>query len=147
MFSWFILRREWVLESPIIIALLLIFPFILVSICLTYCSAPMLGAYIFILSYLLLGLIPWSLCSVFLCLFSQPLFHSLFYLIWVLLLLLSFHLYLCEVSFSSPSLSICMCPLFWGGFLIDNIYWGLVFVSIQPVFVFWLGHSTYLHLR
>ena len=32
-----------------------------------------------------------------------------------------------------------MCPLFWGGFLVDNIYRGLVFVSIQPVFVFWLG--------
>ena len=24
---------------------------------------------------------------------------------------------------------------------------GFVFVSIQPVFVFWLGHSTHLHLR
>jgi len=29
----------------------------------------------------------------------------------------------------------------------DNIYKGLVFVSIQPVFVFWLGHSIHLHLR
>ena len=29
-----------------------------------------------------------------------------------------------------------MCPLFWGGSLVDNIYRGLVFVSIQPVFVF-----------
>ena len=27
------------------------------------------------------------------------------------------------------------------------IYRGLVFVSIQPVFVFWLGHSTHLRLR
>ena len=32
--------------TPIIV-LLLISPFILVSICLTYCGAPMLGAYIF----------------------------------------------------------------------------------------------------
>ena len=35
-----------------------------------------------------------------------------------------------------------MCPLFQGGSLVDNIYRGVVFVSIQPVFVFWLGHST-----
>ena len=30
---------------------------------------------------------------------------------------------------------------------VDSIYRGLVFVSIQPVFVFWLGHSTHLCLR
>ena len=38
-----------VLKSPTIIVFLLISPFILVSIYLTYCSAPMLGAYIFII--------------------------------------------------------------------------------------------------
>ena len=38
-----------VLKFPTIIVLLLIYPFILVSICLTYCCAPMLGAYIFII--------------------------------------------------------------------------------------------------
>ena len=38
-----------VLKSPTIIVLLLISPFILISICLTYCGAPMLGAYIFII--------------------------------------------------------------------------------------------------
>ena len=69
------------------------------------------------------------------------------YFIWVLLLLLSFGIYMHEISFSSPSLSVCMCPLFWGGSLVDNICRGLVFVSIQPVFVFWLRHSTHLHLR
>ena len=36
-------------KSPTIIVLLLISRFILVSICLTYCGAPMLGAYIFII--------------------------------------------------------------------------------------------------
>ena len=36
-------------ESPTIIVLLLISPSILVSICLTYCGAPMLGAYVFII--------------------------------------------------------------------------------------------------
>ena len=34
-----------VLKSPTIIVLVLISPFILVSICLTYCGAPVLGAY------------------------------------------------------------------------------------------------------
>ena len=38
-----------VLKSPTTIVLLLISPFILVSICLTYCGAPMLGAYICII--------------------------------------------------------------------------------------------------
>ena len=38
-----------VLKFPTIIVLLLISPFILVSICLMYCGAPMLGAYIFII--------------------------------------------------------------------------------------------------
>ena len=38
-----------VLKSPTIIVLLLISLFTLVSICLTYCGAPMLGAYIFII--------------------------------------------------------------------------------------------------
>ena len=36
-----------------------------------------------------------------------------------------------------------MCPLFWGGSLVDNIYRGLVFVSIRPVFVFWLGLNPF----
>ena len=38
-----------VLKSPTIIVLLLISPFILVSICLTYCGAAVLGAYVFII--------------------------------------------------------------------------------------------------
>ena len=38
-----------ILKSPTIIVLLLISPFILVSICLTYCGALMLDAYIFII--------------------------------------------------------------------------------------------------
>ena len=46
-----------VLKSPTIIVLLLISPYILVSICLTYCGSPMLGAFIFIIVYLPLELI------------------------------------------------------------------------------------------
>ena len=38
-----------VLKSPTIIVLLLISSFILVSVCLTYCGAPMLGVYIFVI--------------------------------------------------------------------------------------------------
>ena len=38
-----------ILKSPTIIVLLLISPFILVSICLTYRGASMLGAYMFII--------------------------------------------------------------------------------------------------
>ena len=37
-----------VLKSPTMIVLLLISPFILVSICLTYCGVPMLSAYIYL---------------------------------------------------------------------------------------------------
>ena len=141
-----------ILKSPTIIVLLLIFPFILVSICLIYCNAPMLGVHTHTdththikLLYLLVGLIFWLLCNVLLCVFSWTWSQSLFYLMWVLLLLLSFHLHLHIISFPSPSLSVCMCPLVWGGSLVDSIYRGLIFVSIQPVF--WLGHSTHLHLR
>ena len=39
--------------------------------------------------------------------------------------------------FFQPLLSVCMCPL--GGSLVDNIYRGLVFVSIQPVFCLLVG--------
>ena len=91
-----------VLKSPTIIVLLLISPFILVNICLTYCGAPMLGAYIFIMVISSFGLILWTFCSILLCLFSQPLFQSLFYLIWVFQLLLSFGLCLHEVFFFQP---------------------------------------------
>ena len=38
-----------VLKLPTLIVLLLISPFTLASICLTYCGAPMLGAYILII--------------------------------------------------------------------------------------------------
>ena len=109
--------------------LLLISPFIFVSNCLTYCSAPMLGEYIIVRSS---SWILWLLYSVLLCLFSRPLFQSLFYLIWVLLLLLSFGLHLHEIVFSNPSLSVFMCPLFWGGCLVDSIYKGLLVGAFKP---------------
>ena len=39
-----------ILKSPTIIVLLLISSFILVSVCRTYCGAPMLGAHIIVIS-------------------------------------------------------------------------------------------------
>jgi len=60
--EWVMDRGAWrvsgVLKSPTIIVLLLISPFILVSICLTYCGAPMLGAYIFIIVISSSGIYP-----------------------------------------------------------------------------------------
>ena len=91
-----------VLKSPTIIVLLLISSFILVSICLTYWGAPMFSAYIFIIVISSLVLTLWSLCTVLLYLSSRPLFQSLFYLIWVLLLLFSFDLHLDEIFFFQP---------------------------------------------
>ena len=39
------------------------------------------------------------------------------------------------------------CPYVWNGSLVDRIYIGIVFVAIQPVYVFWLEHLIHLHLR
>ena len=44
-------------------------------------------------------------------------------------------------------LSVYMCLQVSNGFLIVFIYMGLVFVSIQPVCVFWLEHLIHLHLK
>ena len=55
-----------VLKSPTITESLSLSPFAVVTIFLIYWGAPALGAYIYLqLFYLLLELIPWSLCSVF----------------------------------------------------------------------------------
>ena len=60
---------------------------------------------------------------------------------------LSFDFHLHGIPFSIPSLSVCMGPYVWSGSLVDSIYMGLVFVSIQPVYVFWLGHLIHSRLR
>ena len=119
-----------VLKSPTIIVLLLISPF---HTCyhlpyILWCSYVrcicIYNCYFFFLD--------WS-CDHYVVSFSVS-FHKLYfkaYFIWYeyCLLLLSFSLHLCEISFSSPSLSVCMCPLFWGGFLVDSIYRDLIFFS------------------
>ena len=125
-----------VLKSPNTIVLLLISSFILVSVRRTHCGAPILGAYIFIIVILLLGLILWSLCSVLLCLFSQPLFDSLFYLIWVLRLLLSFGLRLHEIFFSSPSL------FFYFKYTVGTFILTLL-KDISPCLMIWYKNQTH----
>ena len=50
------------------------------------------------------------------------------------------------INIYAPNIGALQCVRPMKGCLVDSIYRGLVFVSIQPVFVFWLGHSTHLHL-
>ena len=48
---------------------------------------------------------------------------------------------------SSPSLSVCVSLLSWGGSLVGSICVGHVLLSIQLFYVFWLEHLIHLHLR
>ena len=57
-----------VLKSPSIVFLLSVSRFMVVCICLMYSGAPVLGACVLLLQYLLPGLISLSLCSVLPCL-------------------------------------------------------------------------------
>ena len=64
---------------------------------------------------------------------------------WGAIAFSAFGPYLHGISFSSPALSVCMCPLFWGGSLVDSIYRGLVFVSISQSLSFgWDIQSIYI---
>ena len=110
-----------VLKSPSFIVLLSVSPFMAINICLAYWGTSVLGVYVFII--------------VLLCLLQQSLCSSLFCLIWVLLLQLSFNFHLHGIPFSIPSLSVCM-SLAMNGSLFDSIYMDIVFVSIKPVFIF-----------
>ena len=56
-----------------------------------------------------------------------------------------FHLH--EISFSNPLLLVCVYLLTQDGSLGGSIYMGLVFLSIQLPYVFWLEHLSHLHLR
>ena len=105
----------------------------------------MLGAYIFIIVIFSSWIDPLIIIQCpSLCLFTAFVLKSVLSDMSIVTPV-SFDLYLPGIYYSSPSLSVYMCPLFRGGSLADNIYRGIVSVSIQPVFVFWLGHSTHLH--
>ena len=58
-----------------------------------------------------------------------------------------FHVHLHGIFFPNTSLSACVDLLFWGGSLVDNLYVGHVFFTIQLLCVFWLEHLIHLHLR
>ena len=95
------------------------------------------------------GFCPWVLWSVLMCLFLWRLFWSLFCLIWVLLPLLFFFfpVHLFGKFVCSPSLSVCVGLLSWGGSLVGSICVGHAFLSIQLLYVFPLEHLIHLHLR
>ena len=98
---------------------------------------------------LLDGFFPRVLWSDLLALFLWHFFWSLFCLIWVLLPLLFFFfpVSLLGKFVSTPSLSLCVTLLSWGGSLIGSICVGHVFLSIQLFYVFWLEHLIHSHLR
>ena len=52
-----------------------------------------------------------------------------------------------ECLFPHPSLSVCICLYIWSGSLVSSIYMALVFVFIQPLYVFWLQHLVHLHVK
>ena len=134
-----------VLKSPTIILLLSVSPFMSVSICLMYWGTPVLRAKIFTIVFLL----DWSLdhyivsflifCNLYfkVCFFWYENCYSCFLLLPIYM----------KYIFSILSLPVFMCLEVWSGFLVDSIYMGLVFVSIQPVCVFWLEHLIHLHLE
>ena len=96
------------LKSPTVIVLLLISPFILVS---TYCGAPMLVAYIFIIvvSYSWIHPLIMMQCPS-LSLFTAFILKSILSDMGIAILAF-FGLHLHKIPFSSPSLSVCMCSL------------------------------------
>ena len=95
------------LKSLTLIVLLSISPFKVVSICFTCWGAPILGAYICLqLLYLLFGFIPWSLCSVLLCLLCLCL--KVYHVMCILLHQISFIFHLRGIPFFHP-VTFCVC--------------------------------------
>ena len=129
-----------VLKTPTIIALLSIYPFIPVSILLC------IEMFICLVhKYLQLLCLPldWSLDHYVV---SFLLSCNLLILRSILSdMRISSHLH--GIYFSILSLSLYTCSEVWSGFLVDSIYMGLVFVSIQPVCVFWLEYLIHFHLK
>ena len=135
------------LQSLTIIVLLLISPFILVSMCLTYCGAPMLGAFIFMIFMSYSWIVPFIIMQ-------GPSFP--FFTAFVLKFILS------EMSIATPAFfwSLFVWYIFFQPFTFSlyvslGLRWvscrqhiqGSCFLTHSASFVFWLGHSTDLHLR
>ena len=137
-----------VLESPIIIVLLSVYPFTSFSVCLMY----LLGC-----SYV--ECIDIYNCYVFLD-WSFDHYVVSFYNSCNILYFKVYFFWYEDCYFSFLLLSICMEYIFPSshfqsifvfrsevGFLLHSIYMDLVFVSIQPVCVFWVEHLIHLHLK
>ena len=59
-----------------------------------------------------------------------------------------FSLSICmKYLFPIPLLLVCVYLLIWDGSLGDSMYLGLVCLSIQLPYVFWLEHLSYLHVK
>ena len=127
--------------------LLSISPFMSVSVCLMYQGSPMLGAWtftIFVSSFWIDPLTIMQCPSLSLVMFfilryilsdmriATPAFYF-FPFVW--------NTFFCPLTFS------LYVSLGLKGFLVENIYMGLAFVSIQSVCVFWLEHLIHLHLK
>lgn len=74
-------------------------------------------------------------------------FKVYFFLIWVLLLQLSFDICFHGILFSTPSLSVVWVPGSRLGLLSTGYIYGSCCTSIQPVCVVWWNHVNYLYLR
>ena len=131
-----------VLNSPTITALLLISPLWLLA-----CAYTLSCLYARCLSiYNCFIFLDWSFDHYIVPFFVS--WNSLYfkaYFVWVLLLQPSFDFRLHGIPFSIPFLSVYKCPYHWSGSLVDGIYMGLVFVSIQLLLSFgWSIESIYI---
>ena len=93
-----------VLKFSIITVFLSVSPFVSINICFIYLGASILVHIYLSLLYHPLGLIPWLLCSVLICLCNSVYFKI--YLGWYKYCYFSFDFLLCGIHFSIPSLSV-----------------------------------------
>ena len=99
--------------------LLSISPFVFVNICFMHLSDPMLGAYTFTIFILLVGLIPFSLCNVLLCLYLW--FKST--LSDICIVTPAFFSFPFEWNtFYTPSLSVYVYLYKWSEYLVGSVY-------------------------
>ena len=74
--GWSVHWWKWVVKFPYSSCVTVDISFYGLVFAFIYWDAPTLSAYIFILLHLLTGLIPWSWCSVHVCVLSVPFSHS-----------------------------------------------------------------------
>ena len=136
-----------VLKSPTIWVLLSISFLKSSKIFFIFWGAPMLGACMFPMFISSLWILPFYILKwPLLFLFMNFVLKSIF--VWCKYCYPGlFSVHLRGIFFSSPSLSVCVGLLFWGESLISSMCVAHIFLSIQLLCVFWLGHLIHLHLR